>query len=80
MFSAVISMGFDGNGKRVQKRITANTKWEVQKIADELVTNKIDIASQELTVEQAMIEYVECRSNLIKATTLRNYNERYAYL
>ncbi|MDE5771869.1 MAG: site-specific integrase [Ruminococcus sp.] len=75
MFSAVISMGFDENGKRVQKRITANTKWEVQKIADELVTNKIDIASQELTVEQAMIEYVECRSNLIEATTLRNYNE-----
>lgn len=74
-FSAVISLGFDENGKRIQKRVTAKTKWEVQKSADELLSNKIDIRRQELTVKQAMEQYVDCRSNLIEATTLRNYHE-----
>lgn len=74
-FSAVVSLGSDDNGKRIQKRITAKTKWEVQKLADELREKKVDLASQDLTVAQPMSEYVDSRSNLIEATTLRNYHE-----
>ena len=74
-FSAVVSLGVDDNGKRIQKRITAKTKWEVQKQADELLEKKVDLASRDLTVAQAMSEYVNSRSNLIEATTLRNYHE-----
>ncbi|MBP3250691.1 MAG: site-specific integrase [Ruminococcus sp.] len=74
-FSAVISLGVDDNGKRIYKRITAKTKWEVEKQAEELRSKTKDLKSLDLTVKEAMTEYVDSRSNLIEATTLRNYHE-----
>lgn len=74
-YSAVISLGSDITGKRVQKRITAASKWEVEKIAEEILSKKIDGTNRELTVQQAMTSYIESRSSVIEPTTLRGYRE-----
>lgn len=74
-FTAVVSLGHDEDGKRIQKRITADTKWQVQKLAEEMQDGRIDVISRELTVKAAMTSYVDCRSNVIEPTTLRTYRE-----
>ncbi len=74
-YSAVISLGFDENGKRLQKRITAKTISEVHRIASELLSQKGDLKIQALTVKEAMQQYVDSHSELLEATTLRNYHE-----
>lgn len=74
MYTAVVSLGFHENGKRHQERITAKSKWEVEKLAEELVERRVAPESQHLTVEMAMKDYVKSHSNLIEKTTMSNYN------
>ena len=74
-YSAVISLGKDWDGKRIQKRITEDTPWEVQKVADELLSGRIDADDRNRTVRQAMEKYVDSRSCIIEPTTLRGYYE-----
>lgn len=73
-YSAVISLGFDENGKRKQKRISAPSKWELQKLIEEIQANRTNVNSREMTVHQAMAEYVASRESVIEPTTLRTYH------
>ena len=66
--------GVDANGKRIVKSFTADTEWEAIKMAEEFKQTREDTRVRNLTVAQAMEGYIECRSNVIEPTTVRNYH------
>jgi len=74
-FSGRVSLGSDENGKRIQRRIKAATKADLQKLADEMIEGKINIQTREMTVKEAMLAYAESRQFIIEPTTLRAYHE-----
>ena len=71
--------GHDENGKRIMKSFTAEKEWEALKMADdylESINKGVDI-SQDLTyamtVDDAIANYIQSRSNILSPTTLHGY-------
>lgn len=69
-----IVLGYDENGKRIVKSFTAGTKVEAIKIALDYKENNTDTATKNITVEQALTQYIEARNNILSPSTIRGYN------
>lgn len=72
-YTAVVSLGRDESGKRIQQRISAETKWELMKLAEEIEAKYTAYKTQDYTVAEAMTEYINSRESLIEPTTLTTY-------
>lgn len=67
-----IFAGFDHNGKRIRKSITAPTRWEAEKLAEEYVENEKEDKSK-FTVGQALDEYIDLKRNVLSPATIHGY-------
>lgn len=64
----------DGKKKRVYERFTAATKKEAEFLAAEFQLNKKQMQSpQNMTVRKAIYSYIESKSNIVSASTVRTY-------
>lgn len=64
----------DGKKKRVYERFTAATKKEAEFLAAEFQLNKKQMQSpQNMTVRKAIYSYIESKSNIVSASTIRSY-------
>lgn len=67
--------GFDPNGKRIVKSFTADTEWEVLRMAEHFKQSREEASSQNLTVAKAIEMYIDSRENVIEKTTIRSYRQ-----
>lgn len=65
-------IGKDGNGKRIYKSFTAETKRAAELAAAEYVAGCKRSASS-ITVGDAIDRYIECKSAILSPTTIRGY-------
>lgn len=63
------------NGKSIPKTFTANSHWEVLKLATEFKEANSACTENELTVGDAIDRYIDSRRNVIQPTTIFNYEE-----
>ena len=64
--------GLDRNGKRIRKSITAPTRWEAERLAEEFVENEKEDKSK-FTVAQALDEYIDLKRNVLSPATIHGY-------
>lgn len=60
------------NGKRIRKSFTAPTKREAEYLAASFQMDK-KISLSDITVEQALMNYINARTNVLSPSTLREY-------
>lgn len=65
-----VYLGVGDDGKKHKKSITAPTKWECEKLADEYLQGRREC---ELTVGECMDKYIEVKRNVLSPSTVRNY-------
>lgn len=64
----------NGKKKRIYERFTAPTKKEAEFLAAEFQINKsLSRNPQNITVRQAIYNYIESKSNIVSASTVRTY-------
>ena len=64
----------DGKKKRIYERFTAPTKKEAEFLAAEFQINKRQLQSpQNITVRTAIYNYIDSKSNIVSASTLKTY-------
>jgi integrase len=74
-YRVVVSAGYDENGKRKYKSFTADEEWKALKMAKEFKDNGGEIRNKHnITIRDAMREYIASRENVIEPTTLTSYN------
>lgn len=67
--------GIDDNGKRKVKSFTAETEWEALRLAEEFKETQHETTGKNITVRNAIEEYINSRQNILEKTTVRNYRE-----
>ncbi len=69
-----LAVGHDSSGKRIVKSFTADTAWEAEKMAlDYKASYGIGMAQKDITVEAALNQYIESRTNTASPVTIRTY-------
>lgn len=63
----------DENGKRIYRSFTASTKKECAYMAAEFAQNKARIAAGDLTVDEAIEQYIQAKSEILSKSTIRGY-------
>ena len=63
----------DEDGKKVYRSFTASTKKECAYMAVEFSRNKDRIAAGDLTVKEAIEEYIKIKSEVLSNSTIRGY-------
>ncbi len=66
--------GTDGNGKRIMKSFTAETKKEAEFLALQFTARHKEPVS-EMTVGKAIDKYIESKSNILSPTTISGYKK-----
>ncbi len=67
-----LAVGHDSSGKRIVKSFTADTAWEAEKMAlDYKASYGIGMAQKDITVEAALNQYIESRTNTASPVTIR---------
>lgn len=74
-YHARVSMGKDKNGKRIFASITKPTKKEVEKAIRALETERDYTRGNNLTLEQAMHEYIDNKENILSPSTIAGYRQ-----
>ena len=71
---AVAFVGTDENGKKIRKSFTANTKREAELLATQYLAQKHhnDLPKNK-TVETAVTEYIDNKTNVLSPSTIRGY-------
>jgi integrase len=67
-----VFVGTDENGKQIRKSFTAPTKWEALRLAEDFIERGKD-KPREMTVGQAIDEYINAKSNVLSPTTIQLY-------
>ena len=67
--------GFDSKGKRIVKSFTAETEWEVIRMAEDFKRDCSVMSDKSVTVRVAMNAYIDSRLNILEKTTIRNYHQ-----
>lgn len=70
----LVYLGKDERGKDKRKSITAPTKWECEKLADEFLQGRRE-QPKNLTVGECIDKYIEVRENILSPSTLRGYKQ-----
>lgn len=70
----LVYVGKDERGKDKRKSITAPTKWECEKLAEEYLQGRREQV-ENLTVGQCIDKYIEMRENVLSPSTLRGYRQ-----
>lgn len=68
-----VYLGKDENGKRQYKSFTAVKAWEAEQQADEFLHRKKTATPLDITVKEAVEEYIEAKRNILAPTTIREY-------
>lgn len=67
-----VYVGVDENGKKIKKSITAETRWQAEKAAEDFIKNgKKD--EKKLTVGEALDNYIKLKENVLSPSTIRGY-------
>ena len=67
--------GFDDKGKRIVRSFTAETEWEVIRMAEEFKQDHAVLTDKSVTLRTAMNAYIDTRRNILEKTTVRNYHQ-----
>ncbi len=67
-----VFLGTDENGRKRKKSITAPTRWEAEKKAEEYVEEE-EKAKGRITVAQALRGYIDLKRNILSPATIRGY-------
>lgn len=67
-------IGKGADGKRQYKSFTADSKKEAEYLAAQYNQLKIDINRSNITLSDAVKEYIESKENIISPSTVRGYN------
>lgn len=79
-YRVVLPVGYDNQGKRKYKSFTADEEWKVLKMASEYKEGKIEEeTNKNITLGEAMEEYIETRTNVLEPTTVRTYRQLAQY-
>lgn len=71
--------GYDENGKQQTKIITASTKKMAEFKAAEYKIGKRNAMSEKIAFEKALNDYIQDRSNVLSASSIRGYNQMRTY-
>lgn len=67
-------IGKDADGKSQYKSFTADTKREAEFLAAQYNQLHIDVNRSEITLKQAITEYIESKENVLSPSTVRGYH------
>lgn len=71
-FRVQVYLGYDVNGKKIRKSVTADTEWEVLKKAEELKRNYSN-NNEDCTVYEAIDMYIKAKEYSLSPSTKRGY-------
>lgn len=67
-----VYIGRDENGKKIRKYITAPTRWEAEKLADEYIKNEKH-KTPTFSVGDAISGYIDLKRNVLSPSTINGY-------
>lgn len=65
--------GYDSEGKQMRESFTANTKVEAEMLASAFLNDRDRIRTEDLTVEEAVNEFIELHENVLSPSTVGGY-------
>ena len=70
-----IFLGYNEDGKKTKKSITASTKREAERLAAEYIyqMEQAEAEKQITTVRQAVLNYIDIKRNVLSPTTIHGY-------